>query len=178
MKINQVIVVEGRSDTAKLQKIFGKDNVETIETNGLALSESTLNVIQDVNQKRGIIVFTDPDGPGLLIRDKINSYLNFKCFNAFINKKSIKDSKKIGIAEANDEDIKNALNNLITFNSDEQESITWEQYLVNDFYLPKNRIKIANNFNWDEKINSKRLFKWLNLLSLSIEDVEKILEEQ
>ncbi|AHI53399.1 ribonuclease M5 [Spiroplasma culicicola] len=175
MKIEQVIIVEGKTDTNKLKLIYGSDNIDTIETNGLALDNKILQLIRDLNDVRGVIIFTDPDGPGVKIRDTINAYLNFKCFNAFINKKSIKNSKKIGIAEANEEDIREALKNLIQFNGKEIETLTWKQYLENDFYNIKNRIKIASHFNWNEKINSKKLFQWLNLLNLNVEDVKKIL---
>ncbi|AGR41677.1 ribonuclease M5 [Spiroplasma taiwanense] len=176
MKIKQVVVVEGITDTLKLKKIFGKNNIDTIETNGLALSNETLKLIEAVNAKRGIIVFTDPDGPGNRIRDNINMYLNFKCFNAFINKKNINNSKKIGIAEANDEDIINSLSNLIKFNINNF-LISWFDFLNNDFHLKENRIKIAKNFNWSENINVKKLFKWINLLNLDSEKIKKILGE-
>ncbi|WP_338985065.1 ribonuclease M5 [Spiroplasma endosymbiont of Diplazon laetatorius] len=176
MKIKQVVIVEGVTDTAKLKKIFGNDNVDTIETNGLALSTDTLNFILDVNSTRGVIIFTDPDGPGLRIRDTINTYLDFKCFNAFINKKRIINSKKIGIAEAQEEDIREALANLITFDTNGL-SMTWEDFLKNDFFEPKARKKIAEKYDWSEKINSKRLFKWINLMNLTVEDVKKIIGE-
>ncbi|QHX37079.1 ribonuclease M5 [Spiroplasma sp. BIUS-1] len=176
MKIKQVVIVEGVTDTAKLKKIFGNDNVDTIETNGLALSKNTLNFISDVNSTRGVIILTDPDGPGLRIRDTINTYLDFKCFNAFINKKDIINSKKIGIAEAKEEDIRNALSNLISFDSNAL-SISWEDFLENDFFKPEARKKIAQKYNWSEKINSKRLFKWLNLINLNVEQIKEIVGE-
>ncbi len=52
-KIKEVIVVEGKTDTAIIQKLFDAD---TIETHGLALSEETLDLIVEINQKRGIII--------------------------------------------------------------------------------------------------------------------------
>ena len=42
-KIKQVIVVEGKTDTNHLKKIF---DVDTIETNGSAISKSTLNLMK------------------------------------------------------------------------------------------------------------------------------------
>ncbi|WP_339020884.1 ribonuclease M5 [Spiroplasma endosymbiont of Atherix ibis] len=176
MKIKQVVIVEGSTDTAKLKKIFGNNNIDTIETNGTALSKNTLNLIFDVNKTRGVIIFTDPDGPGLRIRDIINTYLDFKCFNAFINKKLINNSKKIGIAEANEENIREALSNLIVFDSSTL-SITWEEFLNNNFFKPEFRKKIAEKYKWSEKINSKILFKWINLINLNVEDIKKIIGE-
>ncbi|AOG61089.1 ribonuclease M5 [Spiroplasma helicoides] len=177
MKIKQIVIVEGKTDTAKLKQVFGKDNIETIETNGLALNNETLDFIKALNRTRGVIIFTDPDGPGIKIRDTINAYLDFKCFHAFINKKEIKNEKKIGIAEAETESIKKALENIVKFDSDNNDSISWEEFLKNDFFKTKNRIKIANHFNWSEKINSKKLFKWLNLLNLNVDQIKKIIEE-
>ncbi|AKX34711.1 ribonuclease M5 [Spiroplasma litorale] len=174
MKIMQVVVVEGFSDTIKLKKVFGNDNIDTIETNGLALTNQKLNLIAELNKTRGVIIFTDPDGPGLKIRDIINTYLDFNCFNAFINKKMIKNKKKVGIAEAEDEDIKKALIELIKFDN-RAKSITWEEYVNNNFYLKDNRNKITKYYNWDKSINNKRLFKWLNYLNLKVDEVKKII---
>ena len=41
--INEVVIVEGKTDTQKLQKLF---NVKTIETNGSALNKQTINLIK------------------------------------------------------------------------------------------------------------------------------------
>ena len=61
MKIKEVIVVEGHHDTATLKQYF---DVETIETNGSAINKETLEYIKEVQAKRGVIIFTDPDYPG------------------------------------------------------------------------------------------------------------------
>jgi ribonuclease M5 len=109
--INEVIVVEGKTDTAKLQSLF---NVITIETNGSHLSHDTITLIKKVAQERGVILFLDPDGPGEMIRRKLeNSLIDFK--QAFIKKTDIINNKKIGIAEASNEAIINALSGMISF---------------------------------------------------------------
>ena len=55
---SQVIVVEGRDDTANLKRYF---DVETYETRGSAINEQDLERIQRLHQRHGVIVFTDPD---------------------------------------------------------------------------------------------------------------------
>lgn len=60
-RIKEIIVVEGKTDTALLKELF---EVETIETHGLALDDKTLNLIKEASKSRGIIVLTDPDFPG------------------------------------------------------------------------------------------------------------------
>lgn len=58
MKINEFIVVEGRDDTERVKRAVECD---TIETNGSAINEQTLEVIRNAQQSRGVIVLTDPD---------------------------------------------------------------------------------------------------------------------
>ena len=61
-KIKEIVVVEGKTDTALLKELF---EVDTIETHGLALDQQTLELIQEASKSRGIIVLTDPDFPGI-----------------------------------------------------------------------------------------------------------------
>jgi ribonuclease M5 len=68
LKIKEVIVVEGKADTNVLNQVVQAD---TIETNGSALSDSTLAAIQMAAQTRGVIVFTDPDFNGERLRKLI-----------------------------------------------------------------------------------------------------------
>ncbi len=60
-KINEVIVVEGRDDTANLKRYF---DCETYETGGSSIDDRDLERLKRLEDKRGIIVFTDPDFPG------------------------------------------------------------------------------------------------------------------
>ncbi|UKS53684.1 Ribonuclease M5 [Mycoplasma feriruminatoris] len=174
--IKQIIIVEGKSDTDKLKKIYGND-LKTIQTKGLSLNKKTLEMIKELNNKTGVIIFTDPDGAGKKIRQTIIDYLDNKVLNAFISKDDInKNSKKIGIAEASDQAIKKALDNLISYDKNNN-SLSWSDYVNNDFYLKENRIIICKYFNFDENISSKTLFKWLNWMNISINDIKKIIGE-
>ena len=65
--IKEVIVVEGVNDTKRLKSFFG---VDTIETHGLGLKKETIELIKKINDKRGVILFLDPDTPGEKIRNK------------------------------------------------------------------------------------------------------------
>ena len=51
-KIKEIVVVEGKTDTALLKELF---EVDTIETHGLALDQQTLELIQEASKSRGII---------------------------------------------------------------------------------------------------------------------------
>ena len=55
-KIREVIVVEGKSDTQRIQNIIPAD---TIETNGSAIDDETIELIEKAHQLRGVIVFKE-----------------------------------------------------------------------------------------------------------------------
>ncbi|MCC9810529.1 toprim domain-containing protein, partial [Streptococcus agalactiae] len=56
--IQEVIVVEGKDDTANLRRFY---NVDTYETRGSAIDEDDLERIERLHNLRGVIIFTDPD---------------------------------------------------------------------------------------------------------------------
>ena len=105
MKIKEVIVVEGRHDTSVLQQYFDCD---TIETNGLSLSEETLRLIEEARDRCGVIIFTDPDHPGETIRRRINEAVK-GCKNAYIAKNKAKTPRKVGVEHARRKDLEEAL---------------------------------------------------------------------
>lgn len=61
MKIKEFIVVEGRDDTTAIKRAVEAD---TIETNGSAINQATIEKIKRAQETRGVIIFTDPDYPG------------------------------------------------------------------------------------------------------------------
>lgn len=165
--INQIVVVEGHSDTNKLKKLF---EVETIETNGSAIDEKTINLIKESAKTRGIILFLDPDGPGETIRKKISEHLD--CFqNIFIDLKKIKKrSKKIGVAEADDNDILEAFKNIVTFDK-KIKSISWDEYLSLNLNTQQKRKQICDLFKIS-LCNNKQLFKRLNMMGIKLKDLK------
>lgn len=69
--IQELIVVEGKNDAHAIRRAFGK--VDVIWTEGFGLTEGKLNLISEMAQRRGVIVCTDPDFAGKLIRERIIS---------------------------------------------------------------------------------------------------------
>ncbi|MFR4947145.1 ribonuclease M5 [Thomasclavelia spiroformis] len=171
-KIKEIIVVEGKSDTALLKELF---EVDTIETHGLALDKKTLELIKEANKTRGVIVLTDPDFPGKKIRDQIQTVVP-NCKHAFVSKKDATGKKKLGIAEANKEAVVLALENMVSFDVDNQ-SIIWHEFIDLDIIGNKQRrLLVYDLFNLGYG-NVKTLFKRLNMVGISKEDVLKKLDE-
>ena len=72
VKIKEAIVVEGRYDKNTLSQIV---DAPILETSGFGIfkDKAQLNLLRQVAEKRGIIVFTDADGAGFVIRNHIKS---------------------------------------------------------------------------------------------------------
>ena len=105
-KIQEIIVVEGRDDTARLQEVF---DVDTIETNGSAVSDQTIERIRRAQEKRGVIILTDPDYPGDRIRAIVEERVK-GCKHAHLPRAEAKDKRgKIGVEHANPESIRRVL---------------------------------------------------------------------
>lgn len=103
--IKEIIVVEGRDDTSAVKKAV---DAEIIETHGLGITEETLERIKLAGERRGVIIFTDPDYPGEKIRDIVSKEAK-NCKHAFLPRdKALKDGD-VGIENAKPEDIIEAL---------------------------------------------------------------------
>ena len=72
IKIKEAIVVEGRYDKNTLSQIV---DAPIVETNGFGIfkDKAQMRFLRQVAQKRGLIVFTDADGAGFVIRNHIKS---------------------------------------------------------------------------------------------------------
>jgi ribonuclease M5 len=72
VKIKEAIVVEGRYDKNTLSQIV---DAPILETSGFGIfkDKKQMDLLRQVAEKRGLIVFTDADGAGFVIRNHIKS---------------------------------------------------------------------------------------------------------
>ena len=72
VKIREAIVVEGRYDKNTLSQIV---DAPIFQTNGFGIMKDVdlLDMLRRVAQARGLIVFTDSDGAGFVIRNRLKS---------------------------------------------------------------------------------------------------------
>ena len=72
VKIREAIVVEGRYDKNTLSQIV---DAPILETSGFGIfkDKKQMALLRQVAEKRGLIVFTDSDGAGFVIRNHIKS---------------------------------------------------------------------------------------------------------
>lgn len=106
--IKEIIVVEGRDDTVAVKRALEAD---TIETGGSAINEMTLRKIALAQERRGVIIFTDPDHAGERIR-KIVANRVPGCKHAFLREADATKRGDIGVENASPEVIREALANV------------------------------------------------------------------
>ncbi len=72
VKIKEAILVEGRYDKNTLSQIV---DAPILETSGFGIfkNKKQMALLRQVAEKRGLIVFTDSDGAGFLIRNHVKS---------------------------------------------------------------------------------------------------------
>ena len=68
IRIKEAIIVEGRYDVNKLKQLV--DTI-VIETGGFSIfnNKEKLQLIRQIAQQRGILILTDSDGAGFVIRN-------------------------------------------------------------------------------------------------------------
>lgn len=78
VRIREAIVVEGRYDKNTLSQIV---DAPILETNGFGIfkDKKQLELLRKVAKARGLIVFTDSDGAGFVIRNHLKSAIDGSC---------------------------------------------------------------------------------------------------
>lgn len=105
IKIEEIIVVEGRDDTAAINRAV---TAQTIETHGFGMNEEMWKQIDRAYKSYGVVLFTDPDRAGENIRRKIKERYPL-CKEAFLPRREAVKKGNLGIENAAPEAIVEAL---------------------------------------------------------------------
>lgn len=175
MKISQVIVVEGKNDIMAVKEAV---DAFVISTSGSGISKQLINMLKTLHEQRGIIILTDPDGPGERIRSIITEHIP-TAHHAFINKREAEYKGDIGIENSSVETIRKALSNFVSYN-EEQVDLEYEHIvenrLVGNTDSKQLREKLCDTLNITYS-NGKTLYKRLVLLNIDQYQLKKIMEE-
>ena len=176
-KIPEVIVVEGKDDTANLRRFY---EVDTYETRGSAIDQDDLERIATLQELRGVIVFTDPDYNGERIRKIIMQEVP-QAKHAFLNRgeavpKSKTKGRSLGVEHASFEDLEKALAGLVGSYEDETFSdITKSDLMRLGLLMGSDSRKRREYLGEELRIgycNGKQLIKRLELFGISLAEVE------
>ena len=84
IQLEPVILVEGKYDKIKLSQIFDTV-ILTTDGFGIFKQKDKLQLLRTLAEKRGLLVFTDPDGAGFVIRNYLKGAVpKGKIYHAYI----------------------------------------------------------------------------------------------
>lgn len=164
LKIREAIVVEGRYDKIKLSSLV---DAPIIETNGFRIfnDKERQNLIRQIADVRGILVLTDSDGAGFVIRSFLNGAVDkSKIKHCYIPQISGKEKRKakagkeslLGVEGMSDEIIINAIRSSGAEIIGEEQKKTGEITKADLYSLGLTGTKNA-------EYNRKNLLSYLNL---------------
>lgn len=182
MKIKEVIVVEGKDDTAKIKQAVEAD---TLETGGSALNKVKLETMRLAQERRGLIIFTDPDYPGQRLRNLISQAIP-GCYHAFLPRNKARSKQgKIGIEHATSDAIRQALNDVRLEEDTRQEksnqthpveevpwSLILEYGLVGGSRAKQRRIEMGKQLGIGYA-NAKQFYKRLQMFRISYQEFQQ-----
>ena len=189
VKIKEAIVVEGRYDKNTLSQIVEAPILETAGF-GIFKDKKQMALLRQVAEKRGLIVFTDSDGAGFVIRNHIKSaipgkYLKHAYTPDILGKERRKAAPgkegKLGVEGMTREIILEALRKAgATFEGEEAASthqITkqdlMELGLSGGADASAKRLALLKKLNLPEHMSANAMLQALNLL-YSLEELETI----
>lgn len=176
---NAVIVVEGKDDTIRLKQFF--PGIETVETNGSAVSDEVLTELKKLSQTREIIVFTDPDFNGERIRRIVTRAVpNAK--QAFITRKEGEPEKRgnsLGVEHASKEALERALSDLHEVEA-KQTDLTYQRYRELGLAAGSGSKKLRERVGVILSVgygNAKTFYHRLNTFGITYAELEKAVQE-
>lgn len=179
LKINEIILVEGRDDVTALKRVV---DAHIITLNGFsAVNKKTLKKLEELSKTNEMILFTDPDFAGKKIRSVIESRIP-KIKHAFISKKEATKVDNIGVENASDTSILEALKHVITHRDESTGGALFsasdliDNGLTSGSNSKERRAKLGDILKIGY-YNSKQLLKALNSFNISREQFEKAISE-
>ena len=191
VKIKEAILVEGRYDKNTLSQIV---DAPILETNGFGIfkDKKQMALIRQVAEKRGLIVFTDADGAGFVIRNHVKSaipgkFLKHAYTPDVFGKERRKDKAgkegKLGVEGMKPEIILEALRKAGATIEGEStpigSTITKQDFmelgLSGGADASAKRLALLKKLNLPEHMSANALLQALNLL-YSLEELKEILE--
>ena len=125
MKLEPVVVVEGEHDRrAVLQAV----KADVVITGGFALTDDVISRLRQLQERRGIIILTDPDYMGEVIRRTLQRRIP-GAQHAYISREESFREGDVGIENAKPEAIQSALSQTRKYSPLQE-----DQYQIQDLY--------------------------------------------
>ena len=193
VKIKEAIVVEGRYDKNTLSQIVDATILETAGF-GIFKDKQQMKLLRKAAEKRGLIVFTDADGAGFVIRNHIKSAIPGKylkhaytpdVFGKERRKAAPGKEGKLGVEGMRPEVILDALRKAGATIEGETETRTMQEITKADLVVlglsgmpgsEENRKKLVKKLDLPERISPNGLLQALNLL-YTLKELTELMEQ-
>ena len=192
VRIKEAIVVEGRYDKNTLSQII---DAPIFETSGFGIfkDKEQMALLRRVAESRGLIVFTDADGAGFVIRNHIKSAIPVQflkhaytpdIFGKERRKTHAGKEGKLGVEGMTREIILDSLRRAgATFEGETsaeiRQNITKADLMDLELYGPgsnENRLQLIRKLGFPEKMSTNAFLQAMNLL-YSLDELKQMLEK-
>lgn len=178
--IHEIIVVEGKDDTAAVKRAVEAD---TIETGGSAVGEQVLRRIELAAARRGVIIFTDPDQAGERIRRIVAARVP-GCKHAFLPQEEAELRGDIGIEHASPEAIRRALASVRTERPADDgigpDDVAWDDLIAAGLIVhpraAQRRLKLGNKLGIGYA-NGKQFYRRCRMFRITKQELREALAE-
>lgn len=191
VKIKEAILVEGRYDKNTLSQIL---DAPILETSGFGIfkDKQQMALLRRIAESRGLIVFTDSDGAGFVIRNHIKSAIPGKYLkHAYIPDIYGKEKRKAAPAKEGKLGVEGMTKEVILESlrragatMEGEEILPVRQITKQDLMelglsgtpeASANRLKLLKHLNLPERISPNAMLQALNLL-YNLEELSTIME--
>ena len=191
VKIKEAIVVEGRYDKNTLSQIL---DAPILETSGFGIfkDKQQMALLRRIAETRGLIVFTDSDGAGFVIRNHIKSAIPGKYLkHAYIPDIYGKEKRKAAPGKEGKLGVEGMTRDVILESlrragaTIEGEAVPGSQQITKQDLMElglsggpdasANRLKLLKKLNLPERMSPNAMLQALNLL-YNLEELQAILQ--
>lgn len=175
--IKELIVVEGKNDAQVIRRALGE--VDVIWTEGYGLTEAKMLFIKEMAERKGVIVFTDPDSVGEQIRERIRKRVP-QAKHVYLSKEVARKKGDIGVENAAPEEIRRVFEHIQEVQAEDIQLFSMQD-LIQAGLVGKpesvRRRKILGRALGLGDANAKQFLHRLNRFGISREEFWQGLEE-
>jgi ribonuclease M5 len=188
IKIDKVIIVEGRYDKIKLSSMIDGIIIET-EGFGIFKDKDKQKLIRKLAETKGIAILTDSDSAGFVIRNFITSIVPKEYITDIYGKEKRKDSPskegKLGVEGVSAEILKEAFKKagigVSQSETNERKKITLNDFfddgLTGDTQSKRKRTDLLKKLDLPERMSTKAMLDILNTF-ITYDEYKKLVESE
>lgn len=193
IKVDRIIIVEGKYDKIKLSSMIDGIIIET-EGFGIFKDKDKQKLIRKLAESKGIVILTDSDSAGFVIRNFITSIVPKEYItNVYIpdiygkekRKESASKEGKLGVEGVSVEILKDAFNK-VGIGTSQSKATEKKKITLNDFFddgltggaeSKKKRTALLKSLDLPERMSTKAMLDILNTF-ITYDEYKRLVESE